>query len=112
MFGGYRTLGSLVLVSALAIPVGVYGLAQEEEHHDQYDNRDQDRDNHHDADNDHVKRFYDTQHREYHEWNVGEDTAYRHWLETKHRKYEDFARLSAEQQQAYWNWRREHPDAR
>jgi len=116
MFHGYRTLSSLLLIGALAVPIGVSVTAdaQEQERHDQNDNRDQDRDNHHDhdANSDHDKKLYDKEHREYHEWNVGEDTTYRHWLSENHREYKDFNSISAEQQQAYWNWRREHPDAK
>ncbi len=123
-----RILDSLILAGALCVPVGlnVSALAQEQERHDQdrqEQNDDRARDNRHDDDRhndsrhdrddagEHGKRFYDREHREYHQWGVGEDTAYRHWLGERHREYADFDSLSSEQQQAYWNWRHDHPDA-
>lgn len=72
----------------------------------QEEHRDQDRDK------DHAKRFYDRKHRDYHEWGPQEDAAYRRWVAERHRKYAEFGKLSPAQQQAYWNWRHEHPDAR
>lgn len=56
-------------------------------------------------------RYYDKEHRDYHEWNANEDRAYRRYWEERHHTYVDWARASAAQQQAYWNWRHSHPDS-
>ncbi len=62
-------------------------------------------------DHDHDHRFYDRDHRDWHEWNEGEDRAYhRYWEERRH-GYIDWERANEAQRRAYWRWRHEHPDA-
>jgi hypothetical protein len=46
-----------------------------------------------------------------HRWDSHEDRAYRMWVKERHRRYEDFQRLRAEDQAAYWAWRHKHSDA-
>jgi hypothetical protein len=56
-------------------------------------------------------RYYDRDHRDYHEWNDAEARAYRHWItEERHEQYRDWNRASRAQQREYWRWRHEHPD--
>ena len=110
MLRGYRFVGSLVLSTALAAPVimTTQALAQDEHQHGY-----QDSDRHDDHRNDQRdQRYYDQSHREYHTWNSHEDAAYRGWLANSHHKYKDFNHQSRKQQQAYWNWRHDHPDGR
>ena len=57
------------------------------------------------------RKYHDAQHNDDHAWNSHEDRAYRIWVKENHRKYNDFARLKEEDQQAYWAWRHEHSDA-
>jgi len=57
------------------------------------------------------RRYHDQRHNDDHTWNDHEDKAYRIWVRENHRKYVDFDRLRAEDQQAYWAWRHEHSDA-
>ena len=52
------------------------------------------------------EKFHDEHH-----WDAHEDRAYRIWVKENHRKYNDFARLKAEDQANYWAWRHEHSDA-
>lgn len=86
----------------LALPLGValltptYSFAQ-----------DHDRDDHHD----HDRRYYDAEHKDYHEWNGNEDRAYHRYWEDRHRGYIEWDRASAAQRRAYWRWRHEHPDS-
>jgi hypothetical protein len=54
------------------------------------------------------RRFYDRNHRDYHRWNGDEDRLYREYLESHHRRYRAFSRLSTSQQRAYWQWRHDH----
>lgn len=65
----------------------------------------QDRDDHHEE-----HRYYDAQHKDYHNWNNDEDRAWRHWLEVNHMEYHDWARANRREQQRYWKWRHEHKD--
>jgi hypothetical protein len=56
-------------------------------------------------------RYYDRDHRDYHEWNEAEQRAYRHWLtEERHRQYHDWDRASARERRDYWRWRHDHRD--
>jgi hypothetical protein len=57
------------------------------------------------------RSYHDAKHNDDHEWNSHEDRAYRMWAKENHRKYKDFAKLRAEDQESYWAWRHEHSDA-
>ncbi len=58
-----------------------------------------------------ARTYHDAKHNDDHEWNDHEDRAYRMWAKENHRKYVDFAKLRAEDQESYWAWRHEHSDA-
>jgi hypothetical protein len=60
-------------------------------------------------DNAHV-RYYDRDHRDYHNWDDREDRAYRRYLVAKHRTYRKFDRVSTRAHRDYWNWRHSNPD--
>ena len=60
-------------------------------------------------DNDRV-RYYDRDHRDYHNWDDREDRAYRRYLVAQHRGYRKFQRSSNRVHRHYWNWRHSHPD--
>jgi hypothetical protein len=53
------------------------------------------------------RHFYDTEHRDYHEWNAEEDRLYRSYVTARRGVYRDFSRLSKRDQRAYWQWRHE-----
>lgn len=56
------------------------------------------------------KRYYDKEHKDYHQWNESEEKTYhQYWEEQKH-PYVDWNHAKAEQRAAYWKWRHEHPD--
>ena len=57
------------------------------------------------------RKYHDEKFNDDHHWNSHEDRAYRMWVKENHRKYEDFGKIRAEDQQAYWAWRHEHSDA-
>jgi len=65
----------------------------------------QDRD--HDS---HSQRYEDRSHHDSHDWNNGEDQAYRRYLQEHHKKYHDFAKAKRKEQDDYWKWRHSHPD--
>jgi hypothetical protein len=56
-------------------------------------------------------RVYDEPHRDYHRWNTGEERAYRAYLTGQHREYREFGRLERRDQDEYWAWRHNHPEA-
>jgi hypothetical protein len=60
---------------------------------------------------DHDHRYYDAEHKDYHEWNSHEDRAYRRYWEERHHRYVRWERANEEQRAAYWHWRHEHPDS-
>jgi hypothetical protein len=62
----------------------------------------------HDKRDDHSQRYYDSSHKDYHQWNDQEQREYDRYLSEHHRKHEDFNRLSKRQQQNYWKWRHDH----
>jgi hypothetical protein len=59
---------------------------------------------------DHDKRYYDKDARDYHAWNNQEDRAYRVYLTEHHRDYREFRKTKTVQQREYFKWRHEHPD--
>ena len=91
----HKYLGFVFLTAALATPLAVTARAAQEvviQH-----------------DGDHV-RYYDRDHRDYHEWNDREDRSYRVYLGEQHRDYREFNRENRRRQQNYWRWRHNHPD--
>jgi hypothetical protein len=57
-----------------------------------------------------VVRFYDRDHRDYHNWDDREVHSYGLYR-SDHPKYnENFARANRRQQRDYWRWRHEHGD--
>jgi len=62
------------------------------------------------AEDNHGKRYYDREHKDYHRWNDHENQAYRKYVEERHVEYRQWNRVRAPQQQEYWRWRHEHPD--
>jgi hypothetical protein len=64
-----------------------------------------------DRDHDRDHRYWDAEHRDYHEWNGTEDRAWHRYWEDRHHRYIDWERANAAQRRAYWHWRHEHPDS-
>lgn len=60
---------------------------------------------------DHDHRYYDAEHKDYHEWNATEDRAYHRYWEDRHAHYIAWERANDAQRRAYWRWRHEHPDS-
>ena len=56
-------------------------------------------------------RIYDRDHKDYHQWNDGENRAYNRYLdEKKIQRKRDFAKENRSNQANYWRWRHEHSD--
>ena len=86
----HRYLSALVLSEALLTPVAVTA-AKDDDHH-------------------RVKRYYDRDSRDWHEWNEREDSAYRRYMQEQHRANREWAKANRKQQREYWKWRHSHPD--
>jgi hypothetical protein len=96
-----RLYGLSILGVALLAPFGTTSLAQDR---GEEQRREQQR-------GENTRRYQDTRHNDEHEWNDHENQAYRMWVQQNHRKYNDFDRLRARDQQNYWDWRHNHSDA-
>jgi hypothetical protein len=57
-------------------------------------------------------RYYDANRKEYHNWDANEDASWRRYEADQHKKHKDFEKATKEEQQAYWDWRHDHPDPR
>ena len=94
----YRYFAALLLGATLIAPVGIQAANPQEEHREREQQQ-------------RAKRYYDREHKDYHNWDANEDSAYRRWMtEERHEQYRDFGRLKRDQQTAYWSWRHQHPD--
>jgi len=65
----------------------------------------------HDRDRVKVKRYYDRDHRDWHEWSDNEDRAYRYYLQHQHLRELEWRRANRQQQLEYWRWRHNNPDS-
>ena len=50
------------------------------------------------------------EHRRAYAWGPGETPYYERWEHDTHRDHIDYERRNAEDQKAYWNWRKHHHD--
>jgi hypothetical protein len=100
MHRGYQYLFSFVVLSgALAAPWAINAAARPQDNGRQEEGRRDDR-----------NRFYDRDHRDYHNWDDNEDRSYRVYLGERHREYHPFVQIRVKEQRAYWSWRHSHPD--
>ena len=60
-------------------------------------------------DRDHDHRYYDREHRDYHEWNEREARAYHRYWQERHEREIAWERAKERQRRDYWRWRHEHP---
>lgn len=80
-----KYIQAILMSAILAAPV----VIQAEEHH----------------------RYYDRDHKDWHEWNEGEQRAFRHWVvDERHRTYHEWNKANRAEQRDYWRWRHEHSD--
>jgi hypothetical protein len=102
MQSGYKYLFSFFLLSAALAAPSVTSAAAKPQ--------DNGRQEEHQRDNNDRNRFYDRQHKDYHNWNDNEDRSFRVYLGERHREYHPFVELRVKEQNAYWKWRHRHPD--
>lgn len=91
MHHAHRFIGALFLTAALATSGSILAAAAPQEAGVQV-------------------RVYDTNHKDYHNWDDHEDHAYRAFLTERHEAYRPYAKQNHKHQNDYWNWRHSHPD--
>jgi hypothetical protein len=62
------------------------------------------------ADDHDTHRYYDKQHKDYHQWDGNEQKSYTVYLNENHIQVHAFKKAKPTEQQQYWQWRHEHPD--
>jgi hypothetical protein len=65
-----------------------------------------------DHDRDDRDRYYDQEHKDYHQWNADEQRYWRDYWVREKRPYIEWERANEEQRRAYWHWRHEHEHER
>ncbi len=55
--------------------------------------------------------YYDSKHRDWHQWNPQEEQAYQRYAKEHHLADTNFASSNEREQQQYWNWRHKNPDS-
>ncbi len=87
-----RYLSTLLLAGALLEPAGL--IRADDEHHEK------------------VRRYYDRERHDYHEWNEQEEHAYKRYIEEQKRENRAWNKAGRREQAEYWKWRHDHPDVR
>jgi len=89
----HKFVGSAILTLALATPAVTVAASrpQDEKTHDQ--------------ESQNQKRVYDSEHKDYHNWDDNEEKQWKQYQSTEHLKYRDYSKASKKQQSNYWNWR-------
>jgi hypothetical protein len=87
----HHYLRSLLFVAALAAPVTIMAMPGPKDDGVQV-------------------KFYDSHHKDYHNWDDHENHAWGVYLTNNHKKSHEFAHASKREQSNYWNWRHSHPD--
>jgi hypothetical protein len=56
------------------------------------------------------ERVYDREHKDYHHWDDHENAAWHRFVAEQHWQDHEYAKATRKEQNAYWNWRHNHPD--
>jgi hypothetical protein len=86
-----RYISALLLAAALAAPVAILAAPAPNDNGVQI-------------------RFYDSRHKDYHNWDDRENKSWGVYLSNNHKRSHEFSRSSRREQSHYWNWRHSHPD--
>jgi hypothetical protein len=90
MHRAHRYIASLLLTAALAAPIAIMAAPMPQVGIQ--------------------LRYYDKNHKDYHNWDDRENRSWGLYLSSNHRKDHEFAKASSKEQGQYWNWRHSHPD--
>jgi uncharacterized protein YqjF (DUF2071 family) len=91
MHRAHRYIASLFLTAALAAPIAIMAAPMPQSANLQV-------------------RYYDKNHKDYHNWDDRENKSWGIYLSSNHKKDHEFAKASGKEQSQYWNWRHSHPD--
>ena len=91
MHSAHRYFASLVLTAALAAPLSMMAAPVPQKASVQV-------------------RVYDSNHKDYHNWDDNENHAWGQYLADNHKKSHDFKKANKTEQSQYWNWRHDHQD--
>jgi hypothetical protein len=91
MHSAHRYITSLFLTAALVMPVAMMAAPAPQRASVQV-------------------RYYDSGHKDYHNWNDNENHAWGVYLTENNRKTQQFRKAKKSEKSQYWNWRHEHPD--
>ena len=91
---GMRFASSMLLMGALAVPIGLQAQERNDQNRD-----DQNRAQQHDRKNNH-------------RWNSNEEPYYRQWYTQSHngQEYREYSRMNKRDRDDYWKWRDQHRD--
>ena len=93
MNGTHRYIASLFLTAALVMPVAMMAAPAPQRASVQL-------------------RVYDSDHKDYHNWDDNENRAWGQYLAENHRDSHEYQKSNKKEQSQYWNWRHAHPDDR
>lgn len=89
----HKYMASFFLSAALMAPVGALAMPKPQDEHERHEQEE------------HNRRAYDQEYRDYHNWDSREDRMYRQWLAERNYNYVDYDRLRPDDQREYWKWR-------
>jgi hypothetical protein len=87
----HRYISSLIMAASIAAPVAIMATPGPQDAGVQV-------------------RVYDSGHKDYHNWDDHENTAWGVYLSNNHKKSHEFSTANKKEQSNYWNWRHSHPD--
>ncbi len=86
-------IASLFVSGALMAPLGAMAMPRPQDDRERHEQEE------------HQRRAYDQEYRDYHNWDNREDRMYREWLAERNYNYVDYDQLRPEDQRDYWRWR-------
>ena len=89
----HRYISSILLAAALAAPVAIMAAPEP-------------------TDDGVQVRVYDSNHKDYHNWDDHENQAWGVYLTNHHRSHVEYRKARRSDRDGYWRWRHDHPDGR
>lgn len=90
---GNRWIVSMFISAGLMAPLGALAMPKPQDDRERHEQEE------------HQRRMYDPENRDYHNWDDREDRMCRQWLERRNQGYVDYNQLSEREQREYWRWR-------
>lgn len=100
----FKRVSPILLGAALVLPVSIWAQDRQQRTPDRQKSEESN------SRQTTSKTYYDSKHRDWHQWNDQENQSYQKYSEEHHRKG-DFSGAKERDQQQYWAWRHKHPDS-